>query len=135
MGLEFTPDLAIGVSYIDDQHKEIIKRINDVIAAGVGVDNKAETDRLIGFLGEYVVKHFREEEELQKSSGFPKYEWHRGQHKEYLAEFTRLKEDYSKNGFSPQFSTALNNSVIGWIVRHIQTADKEVGAFVNSKNK
>ncbi|MCL2558549.1 MAG: hemerythrin family protein [Treponema sp.] len=133
MALEFTPDLVIGVSHIDGQHKELIKRINSVLAVGTGSANKEETERLINFLGEYVVKHFADEEELQKSSGFPQYEWHRGQHKEYLEEFKKLKDEYVKNGLTPGFTNALNNSVIAWVVRHIQTADKELGEFVNSK--
>jgi hemerythrin len=131
MALEFTPDLAIGVPHIDHQHKELIKRISDVVAAGTGSATKEETERLIDFLGEYVVEHFEDEEKLQVSSGFPKYEWHRAQHKEYLEEFKNLKDDYAKNGLTPRFTTSLNNSVIAWVVRHIQSADKELGAFIS----
>ncbi|MCL2608530.1 MAG: hemerythrin family protein [Treponema sp.] len=133
MKLEFTADLETGVPNIDEQHKELIKRINDVVALGGEASKKEDTDRLIGFLEEYVLKHFRDEEQLQRNSGYPKYEWHRGQHEEYIRNLAKLKEEYAKNGPSLSFTIALNSSVIEWIVRHIRSVDKELGAHINDK--
>jgi hemerythrin len=133
MAISFTTDLETGVGKIDEQHKELIKRISDVVSTGAASAEKAETDKIIQFLGDYIIEHFTDEEKLQKDSGYPKYEWHKGLHEEYVGNFNRLKEEYAKNGPSISFSMQLNKSIIDWIVRHIRTVDKELGAFINGK--
>ena len=131
MKIDFTPELVTGMPEVDDQHKELIRRINDVVSSGEASSSKEETDRLIRFLGDYIVEHFEEEEKLQRKSGYPKCEWHHGLHQEYIAEFKKLQDEYAKNGPSLNFTMDLNNSIIGWIVRHIRTVDRELGEFVN----
>ncbi|MCL2609370.1 MAG: hemerythrin family protein [Treponema sp.] len=131
MRIEFTQELVTGMPAVDEQHKELIRRINDIVLAGDASTGKEETDRLIDFLGDYIVEHFEDEEKLQRKSGYPKYEWHHGLHQEYIAEFRKMKEEYGRNGPSLSFTLALNNSIIGWIIRHIRTVDRELGEFIN----
>jgi len=133
MAINYTPDLDTGVTKIDEQHRELIKRINDVVSIGAASSEKAETDKFLRFLGDYIIEHFSDEEKLQQSSGYPKYEWHKGLHKEYIDNFNSLKEEYAKNGPSITFSMHLNKSIIDWIMKHIRTVDKELGAFINGK--
>jgi len=133
MAINFTSDLETGVSKIDDQHRELIGRINDVVTIGGASTEKAETDKILQFLGDYIIEHFADEEALQRSSGYPKYEWHKGLHKEYIANFETLKAEYAKNGPSIDFSMHLNKLIIDWIMKHIRTVDKELGAFINGK--
>jgi len=134
MSITFTPDLETGMPNIDEQHKELFKRINDVVKCGAASAEKAETEKTLVFLGDYIVEHFTDEEILQRDSGYPKYDWHRGQHEGYIAEFRKLQREYEKNGPSLDFAMHLNKSVIEWIIRHIRSADKELGAYVNSKS-
>ena len=134
MSITFTPDLETGMPNIDEQHKELFKRINDVVKCGAASVEKAETEKTLVFLGDYIVEHFTDEEKLQRDSGYPQYEWHRGQHEGYVSEFRKLQREYVKNGPSLDFTMHLNKSVIEWIVKHIRSADKELGAYVNSRN-
>ncbi|MCL2617038.1 MAG: hemerythrin family protein [Defluviitaleaceae bacterium] len=131
--VNFTPDLETHVPKIDNQHKELFKRINEVVAMGAKSVNKEETDKTLVLLGDYIKEHFRDEEELQKKSGYPKYEWHRDQHKQYIDSFNKLKAEYTKNGPSAMFTLQLNKSIIEWIVKHIKHVDIELGKFINQK--
>lgn len=131
--ITFTKDMEVGVDKIDSQHKELIERLNAVIAMGVGAVSKAETDKTFNMLNTYVAKHFSEEEELQRKSNFPKYEWHKEQHKAYIKGLEDLKKEYDTNGHSAKFTLDLNNSIIRWIVRHIKSADIELGAYLKSQ--
>ena len=126
-------DMEVGVAKIDSQHKELIDRINAVTSMGLKSASKEETQKTLNLLGDYIVKHFNDEETLQKQAGFPKYEWHKGQHKTYIGEFEKLKKEFNLNGPSVDFTMALNNSIIGWIVKHIKSADVEFGKFYNAK--
>jgi len=131
--ISFTPDLETRIPRIDNQHRELIRRINNVVALGDRASGRDESDRTIALLGSYIDDHFRDEEELQSKSGYPKFEWHREQHKVYVESFRRLKEDYEKNGPSFSFTFRLNKSIIEWIVKHIQQEDADFARFVRSK--
>jgi len=133
MAIEFTSDLEVKVPHIDEQHKGLIGLINNLMVWGNGATNKDEIDKAIAHLGAYVVEHFRDEEELQRKSGYPKYAFHKQEHEKFLAAFQELKTKYNEQGASFNFTMELNKSIIDWIMRHIRVMDKELGAFLNSK--
>lgn len=124
-----TKDMEVGVAKIDAQHKELVNRLNMVATMGTKTVTKEEAEKTLDFLGEYIVKHFSDEEVLQCSVGYPKYEWHKGQHRLYIDEFKKLKQEFMANGISSKFILNLHNSIIGWIVRHIKAVDVEFGKF------
>jgi hemerythrin len=125
--IALTKDMEVGIPKIDAQHRELVDRLNAVTAMGTKSVSKEETQKTLDLLGEYIVKHFGDEEAMQKQSGYPKYEWHKGQHQLYVAEFMKLKKEFMANGVSALFTLNLNNSIINWIVRHIKTVDVEFG--------
>jgi hemerythrin len=130
-----TPDLVVGVKLIDDEHKELFDRINAVLTMGTKSFTDEETKKTLKMLGDYIHEHFADEEVLQQKCGYPKYTWHKGQHAIYINEFNKLKHEFEKNGASPAFSLALNNSIVGWILRHIKTVDVELGKFYRGEIK
>ena len=131
--ITLSKDMEVGVAKIDAQHKDLIDRLNNIVSMGTKAVSKEETQKTLNLLGEYVVKHFSDEEALQKQSNFPKYEWHKEQHKLFIAEFAKLKNEFTKNGHSGAFTLGMNNSIINWIVRHIKSADVELGKHLKSK--
>jgi hemerythrin len=131
--VSFTKDMEVGVAEIDAQHKELIDRINAVTSMGIESVSKEETQKTLDLLGAYIVEHFRDEEALQKESGYPEYEWHKEQHELYIAEFEKLDQEFKTNGISVKFSFSLNNSIIKWIVNHIATVDVDFGKYYKSK--
>ena len=131
--IKYTPDLETKVPKIDMQHKELFKRINDVIALGAKSVSTAETEKTFSLLEEYIEIHFRDEEELQRASGYDKIEWHKEQHRMFAEAYRVLKSEYFKNGPSAAFTLQLSKSIIDWIVKHIRSADVELGRFLNEK--
>ena len=131
--IALSKSMEVGVSKIDTQHKELIDRINAVSAMGLKAASREETQKTLDLLGAYIIKHFSDEEALQKQSNYSKYEWHKGQHASYIAEFNKLKNEFTANGHSPMFTLTMNNSIINWIVKHIKSADVELGKHLKSK--
>lgn len=131
--ITLSKDMETGVAKIDTQHKELVDRLNAVTSMGAKSASKEETQKTLDLLGEYIVKHFRDEEALQKQSGYPKYDWHKAQHQLYIAEFQKLKNEFVANGSSPRFTMDLSNSIIVWIVRHIKSVDVEFGEFYKAQ--
>lgn len=119
----FTKDMETGIPKIDEQHRELYERINAVLQAGVSAVTKAETERTLSFLNDYVIRHFNDEENLQRESGYPDAEPHKALHKSFVATIDRLRQDFALNGPSAKFTLAVNQSVIDWLVKHIQNVD------------
>ena len=130
--ITITKDMETGISKIDAQHKELVDRLNAVTSMGVKSVSTEETQKTLDFLGDYIVKHFSDEEALQKQSDYPKYDWHKAQHQLFIAEFQKLKKEFAMNGYSPKFTLSLSNSIINWIVKHIKSVDVEFGKHYNS---
>lgn len=128
-----TKDLEVGVEAIDAQHRELIDRINTITRAGHMAFTKEETQRTIELLGKYIIKHFNDEEALQRRVNFPNYDWHKTQHQYYMNEFKVLKQEFDENGYSAKFTLTLSKSMIDWLVKHIKSADAELGKFIKSQ--
>ena len=130
--INMTKDLEVGVLEIDEQHKELINRLNSLLSMGQGADSREETQKTLDLLEEYIVKHFTDEEELQKQNKYPEYESHKKMHQLYIGEFQKLKKEFATSGHSLKFTMDLNNSLINWIVKHIKSADVELGKFLKN---
>lgn len=126
-------DYEVGVAKIDEQHKELVKRLNTVIGLGASSVTKSETEKTLKFVEDYIIKHFHDEEQLQIQCGYPKYEWHKNQHKVYINAFQKVKKEYHANGPSAKYTLELNNSIIKWIVTHIKMVDVEFGKYYLSQ--
>jgi len=131
--ITLTKDMEIGVAKIDEQHKELVERINTITSMGLKSVSKEETQKTLDLLGRYVVQHFGDEEALQRKCNYPKYEWHRQIHKDFIVDFTKIKEEFAINGPTLQFVVELNNRIVKWIVSHIKNVDVEFGKYYNAQ--
>ena len=131
--ITFSKDMEIGVAKIDEQHKELIDRINAITSMGSKCLSKDETQKTLDLLGKYVVQHFGDEEALQKECNYPKYEWHKAIHQDFIGDFIKLKEEFEHKGASFDFVVELNKRIVSWIIRHIKNVDVEFGKYYASQ--
>jgi len=127
-------DMEVGVKRIDDQHRELVNRLNIVSSMGARAVSVEETSKTINMLGDYIIKHFNDEEGMQVQSRYPKYETHKKLHEHFKAEYQKLRAAFIKQGPSAQFTLDLNKALVTWIVKHIKSEDIEFGKYYNSKN-
>ena len=134
--MEWTEKLATGISTIDSQHKELFKRINNLVIAIKQHRCKEEVDGTIKFLEDYARVHFSEEEKHMRETHYAGLDEQCEDHKKYLAALAALKEQASLprvQGGSYDLSATTNQVVVDWIVEHIMRLDMKFGAFLNSR--
>jgi hemerythrin len=134
--MEWTEKLATGISTIDSQHRELFKRINNLVSAIKQHRCKEEIDGTIKFLEDYARVHFAEEEKYMRETHYAGLDEQREDHKKYLAALAELKEQASLprvQGGSYDLSATTNQVVVDWIVEHIMTVDMKFGAFLSGK--
>ena len=130
--LQWSDDLAINVKVIDAQHKEIIRRLNDVVEAGRAGDISSMRFALF-MLQDFLVTHFSCEEELQARAGFPDFTSHRQFHKDFLRTLAELIDGMKLNGPNRDFADELAALAGKWLVSHIKGVDGELGEFIRQE--
>ena len=134
--MEWNEKLEVGIATIDSQHRELFKRINNLVAAIKQQRCREEIDNTIKFLDDYARVHFSEEEKHMLKTGYPGYAEQREEHKKYLDALKDLKEQASRpriRGASYDLSATTNQVVVDWIVDHIMKTDMKFGDYLRSK--
>jgi len=133
MPIEWTSNLATGVTEIDDQHKEIFKRVNRLSEACSEGKGREEVLKLLLFLEDYVKEHFAAEEKQQVRSGYPGYAQHKSQHTRFIADIARLATAFRTEGATLSLVIMTNKTLTAWLVQHISKTDMELAAYLKDQ--
>lgn len=71
--MAWNESLSVGVDQIDEQHKELFKRVDQLFEAGKNQKAKEYIGELLDFLDDYTKKHFQEEEQYMQRIQYPEY--------------------------------------------------------------
>lgn len=116
-------DYSVGNETLDNQHKRIIKLINELYNAYVKKIEFTDSDRMISELSEYTVNHFGEEERLFEQYGYELAEEHKKEHETFVK---TLNELIAQNQKSPKIlSLKLTSFLQKWLINHILEEDKK----------
>lgn len=74
---QWDDSLSVGVELIDDQHKLLIQRLNDVNDAIEESLGETQIVKTLEFLIQYTDYHFSTEEKNMKATEYPGYESHK----------------------------------------------------------
>ncbi len=135
MILKWDNTLAIGVTKIDNQHKELFDRMDQLIVAmregkgRVGVIEKLDS------LEDYAIKHFDEEEEIQRKNDYPQYSVQHFEHEKFKKELKEVRHIFETTGISAIFVINTQQKITKWWRNHISDLDKDLGEFLLEKSK
>lgn len=134
--MEWDEKFATGIRTIDSQHKELFKRINNLVVAIKAHRCKEEIDGTIKFLDDYARIHFAAEEKYMRETNYEGMEEQRADHKRYLAALAELKTEASLPrvpGSTYDLSATTNQVVVDWIIAHILKLDMKFGAYLKNR--
>jgi hemerythrin len=132
MSIEWRDSLATGNEEIDLQHKELFRRFNDLLTSCKEGKGKDEVVDLLFFLGDYVRTHFATEEELQVRHNYPGYPQHKEQHEGFIRDLRSLESQLNTDGVTLPLVIQTNQTMVGWLIKHISGTDKELANFLRS---
>ncbi|MBF0593044.1 MAG: hemerythrin family protein [Nitrospirae bacterium] len=135
MDIKWTEDLTVGVDSIDDQHKELISIINNLLKAINRGDARDEIEKVIAFLKNYVATHFAMEETLMLRIKYPndKFLEHERQHTDFWENFNELVAVFNNDHSLPLMVNTMKEVLVDWLVNHICQTDKAIGVFVKKQ--
>ena len=134
MRYEVTPDLVTGNNLIDSEHRQLFAAVNDLMDACSRGEGRAQIEKTVRFLNDYVAKHFRDEEDLQVRSKYPGYPAHKTFHDGYRRQLNDVAQALLTDGATVK-SLGNLNMVVGVLVSHIRTEDKRLAKHVKERGK
>ena len=129
MKYELTDDLLTGNALIDSEHRELFAAVNNLIDACAQGKGRDQIQKTVQFLGDYVAKHFRDEEGLQTKSNYPGYPAHKQFHDGYRRKLAETTQALTREGPSVKALGDLNG-VVAILVSHIRTEDKRLARHI-----
>lgn len=132
MGIEWRDSLSIGITEIDNQHKQLLSHFDRLLKACEAGKGLQELKTLLGFLDEYVIKHFNDEESIQRLRNYPGYEAHKKEHESFIIRLKALKQEISAEGVALHHVMETNNMLLKWLLHHISTVDVQLGTYLKT---
>jgi len=129
----WTEELATNIKLIDEDHKEIIRRMNDVLEAGEKGD-KLIMERSLNMLAEFCKTHFSNEENLQLRGRCPNYKNHYRFHTLFLKEVQFFVDEVKLKGPSKELSNRIHDLIEDWLIDHIKFVDKNLAKHLFKVN-
>ncbi len=129
--MNWSEELSVGVSEIDDQHKRLILLINTLHDAMLAKQGKQAVSGILDELASYTVYHFKTEEQYMEKFGYPAYQSHRLEHGSFIQSVDSFMNDYSAGKLG--LSIDIMNFLRDWVSNHIKGTDKKYSAFFREK--
>ena len=125
--IEWMEDYATGVQLVDIQHRALFQQINRLEAMIKATEiDPYEVERLLVFLSNYIVGHFRFEENCMKRRACPAYAENRKAHEEFIATLTDVKRRFSADNPNREVLQELLEHTQAWIKDHILKIDQQL---------
>lgn len=128
--IEWTPDLAVNIPAIDDQHKELYSRMNDLCNAIMEGKGRNEVGSFVRYLSEYTTFHFEDEEALMRHHEYPGYDAQRAAHRLFRERVRKMVAQADSDEIASDLVVTVINEMKNWFSNHIRTMDKQIGDFI-----
>lgn len=125
----WTENLRVGIERFDDDHKRLIRLLNELHSAtryldGNGNMKSEEMEIALHRLDNYTRYHCSQEETAMTVTGFPGMETHKKEHEKLVGAIADMMLRFH-GSTSPQHAEEMMHVIYEWIVDHINVVDKE----------
>lgn len=122
---------SVSNTLIDDQHKQLVALINKAFVAITKRNDKEVISAIIDEIADYTVYHFNTEEELIGKFGYPTLENHQIEHKKFVEQVLKFKEDIKLEKLQLKFDVF--SFLKDWLMNHIVVSDKKYMKYFKNK--
>lgn len=125
--LEFTDQLKVGFTLIDDDHKILIDQINMLAEALTENDQGDVVESVLNVLIDYTEFHFGREQHLMEQFGYEEHPGHLREHTVLVKQVTEMRRRFVSGECSAKDLLAFLKV---WISQHILKSDRKLAAFL-----
>jgi hemerythrin len=131
--IEWTDGLATSVELIDNQHKMLLEKLNDISEAIEKEQGVEVITKTLDFMMDYTDFHFGTEEEHMQKTSYPRMEYHKSMHSEFVETLKNMTLEFHEDGATQRLAESVNIFLFNWLVKHIRGVDGAFGKFLKEK--
>ncbi len=131
--IAWTSDLSVGIELIDEQHKMLIKRLNDLSQSLASNQGPAKIATTLNFLIDYTNFHFTAEEKHMAANDYPELKNHKKMHEEFKTTLANMESDLEEEGATQLLADSIDTLLVKWLFGHIRAVDVAFGKFLKQK--
>jgi len=120
--IEWRDDYSVGIQEIDEEHKQLVRLINQLNEAIVMGSKREKVESVFAELIDYTRIHFAVEEALMRVVHYKGYDEHKAIHDDITKQVMVFQNKF--NGGQQQSAAELMNFLINWLFNHINQVDK-----------
>ena len=124
----WNPAWETGQPKIDQQHMQLLEQLGRLMVALADGKEAAETERAMLLLGDYIDDHFKDEEALMASSGYPGLAAHRIIHNALRDRVEALMETYGHDPTS--LPASVMEFLLNWLKEHLAGEDRLMAEYL-----
>lgn len=130
--MTWTEEMSVGVKVLDNDHKELIRLLNE-LNDGIETGHfRAALEGIIDGLFRYTRTHFAREERLFAQTGFPGAAAHKAEHELLIRRTVNLQARF-ESGQSRELSLEAMAFLKKWLTDHIMGSDQKYKPHLNAK--
>jgi hemerythrin-like metal-binding protein len=127
--IKWTYNFSVGISFLDEEHRQIIDMINKLIERSNTHNNREAINEILTDLRKYALTHFNDEERIMDENNYPECANHKELHKEFNIKVV------SFHSAIPQTEDTLFTNILeflkNWWIQHILHEDMKYKEFYN----
>lgn len=127
--IQWNDNYTVKVSELDEQHKKLIKMINELSEAMTQGKGKEIIKPILQGLVSYTRVHFQNEEKYFQQFNYSDSSQHISQHQAFIQKINEFQNDYNNGNIG--LSIKVMNFLSDWLIKHIQGTDKQYSACFN----
>lgn len=132
--VKWDDSLEIGIDLIDEQHKMLIEKLNDLSKAIEMLQGDNKVMKTLEFMIDYTNFHFTSEEKQMAENQYPGLPKQQEQHEKFKSTLNGILEDFEEEGLTPGLTTSVNTFLVNWLISHIKGMDMEFGEYLRNKD-
>lgn len=129
--MDWGPELSVGFEEIDNDHKKLIELLNSLSDAVAMALEDAVVGQFLEDLLSYTMWHFRHEEQLMQTHGYPEFLEHETQHGKLAETVADLQRRYREAG--QDVAAEAMSFTKAWLTNHVLGTDRKLGAFLSAR--
>lgn len=118
--------MSTGVTEVDDQHKELIGKLNELFDRMAKGEGKDALKGLLTFLSQYAAWHFGREENCMEAHRCPASAANKAAHAEFIRVFGGLKARIEAEGPTTKLVLETQQQLSSWLTNHIVRIDTKL---------
>jgi hemerythrin len=121
---------SVGVEALDNQHKALVRVLNEFHAASMRGKVQEVADPLIRQIVSLASEHYAAEERLMDSAKYPGLDGHRAKHRELSGKIAEFVSRHEKGDTTVYVQ--LLYFVRDWLTKHMQSEDQEYAPWLKA---